>query len=230
MRAAILAFLFYFSAQTILAQSQPMSGPSSYDREAVVVEQAETAFRYESDGTGDTKFRMRVKIKNDAGTRQLSVISIPFASASESVQITGIRVTHPDGTTTETPESDAMELPAEVAQQAPLYSDAKNEQIPVRGLRTGDTLEYSAVIQRKAAEAPGQFWGGFMLAKDTVILAQTLTLDVPSDKYVQVWSPEHKPVVIQGADRTVYQWKYSQLSSTGAKQNDEFGGGALIIA
>ncbi|MGH9604904.1 MAG: hypothetical protein ACRD3N_04310 [Terracidiphilus sp.] len=39
-----------------------------------------------------------------------------------------------------TPPSDAMDLPTQVTQEAPLYSDLKVLQIPVRGLRAGDTL------------------------------------------------------------------------------------------
>jgi hypothetical protein len=34
-----------------------------------------------------------------------------------------------------------MEMPAPVSQQAPLYSDLKLLQVPVRSLRAGDVLE-----------------------------------------------------------------------------------------
>jgi tetratricopeptide (TPR) repeat protein len=186
----------------------------SYQAEAMVWELSETVYRFNADGTGEKTMHVRVKLQNEAGARQLSVLSLPYASANESPQLDAVSVHHPDGTTTETPTSDAMDMPAPVTQQAPLYSDLKLLQIPVRSLRAGDTLEYRVSIQRKNPEAPGQFWENFAFEKSTVVLAQTLTLDVPAGKYVQVWSPESTPAVTESGGRRIYVWTSSQLKPT----------------
>ena len=187
---------------------------ASYQNEAVVIEKSETVFTYQKDGTGEKLVSMRMKITSEAGARQFSVISLPYAAANESPTLETVAVHHPDGTTIETPVADAMDMPAPVTEQAPLYSDLKMLQIPVRGLRAGDSLEYRVRIQRKNAESPAQFWDVFVFLKDVVVLSQTLTLDVPTDKYVQVWSPVLKPFITENAGRRAYKWSSNQLKPT----------------
>jgi tetratricopeptide (TPR) repeat protein len=114
-------------------------------------------------------------------------------------------------------------MPAPVTQQAPVYSDLKMLQIPVRSLRAGDVLELSVRIQRKNSEAPSQFWDVYSFTKSNVVLSEKLTLDVPAGKYVQQWSPTLKPTVTENAGRRVYVWTGSQLTPTpsGQKKDDE---------
>jgi predicted Zn-dependent protease len=223
LRWALVAEVLVCGASSGLAQSNTASSAApSYQSEAAVVEQLETVYRYNADGTGERNFHFRVKIQNDAGVRQLSVLSFPYASGNESAQIQSLIVHHADGTTVETPTSDAMDMPAPVTQQAPLYSDLKIIQIPVRGLRAGDTLEYRVHSQRKNAESPSQFWGSFSFSKNLVVLAESLTLDVPTGKFEQVWSPKFKPTETEAAGRHVYVWTSSQLKPTSAdKKNDD---------
>jgi Tfp pilus assembly protein PilF len=210
------AFSVAICASCLFAQSKPAGEANAdpYRNEAVVVEQCDTTFRYQPDGTGEKLLAMQLKIVNEAGARTFSVISLPYAAANESPTIEKIVVHHPDGTSTETPAADAMDMPAPVTQQAPLYSDLKMLQVPVRGLRTGDSLEYRVRIQRKNAEAAAQFWDAFSFLKDVVVQSQTVTLDVPAEKHVQVWSPTIKAVLTENAGRRIYKWASSQLKPT----------------
>jgi uncharacterized protein HemY/transglutaminase-like putative cysteine protease len=219
-RSLIVAVVFTFSACSGFAQTKPAPTPASstadasYAGEAQIIEQWDTNDQYNADGTGVEDVRVRVKVQNEAGARQYSVLSIGYAAATTSAQYVSVRVTHADGTSTDTPPTDAIDMPAPVTQQAPLYSDLKSLQLPVRGLRAGDTLEYHARIQRKAAEAPGEFWDSDTFVKSLVVLSQTLTLDVPADKYVEVWSPTVKPVLTEAGGRRIYKWSGSQLKPT----------------
>ncbi len=166
---------------------------------------------------------MRIVVKNEAGARQWNVCLFPYSAATESAKFESVRVTHADATFTDTPGTDAMDMPAPVTQEAPLYSDLKNLQVPVRGQRVGDTLEFRVRIERKTAEAPGQFWENFDFLKTAVVLSQTLTLDLPADKYVQVWSATVKPAVSENGGRKVYLFSSSQLKPTSEdnkKKND----------
>jgi len=203
------------SATTIQTAAPPYAG------EALVVEKAETLYRYEADGTGEKDVHEWVRLQSEAGARQFSVLSVAYASATESPQIEGVVAHHSDGSTTETPVSGAMDMPAPVTQQAPLYSDLKQLQIPVRGLRVGDVLEYRVHVQRKNPEAPSQFWNSYGFEKNAVTLSQTLTLDVPAGKYVQIWSPDHKPVITEKDGRSVYAWNGKQLKPTSSEPKTE---------
>lgn len=218
MRSAIVAALLFLSASSALTQTKPAPAapPLPYDAEAVIVEKFDTVFHYNSDGTGEKTLYMRIKVQSEAGARQWGVLPVAYASANESAQIQSVRALHSDGTSTETPISDAIDMPAPVTQQFPLYSDLKQLQIPVRGLRVGDILEYRVLIQMKNPESPSQFWShsSFLKEKEAVVLSQTLTLDLPADKYVQVWSPKLKPTITESAGRRVYLWTGSQLKPT----------------
>ena len=93
-------------------------------------------------------------------------------------------------------------MPAAVSREAPLYSDLKEKHMPVRSLSVGDTLEYEFHTVIDKAEAPGQFWGAdhFTVPGTLIVLAETLTLEVPTDKYVQVWSPNQSPTISNTMD------------------------------
>ncbi|HEY0796522.1 MAG TPA: DUF3857 domain-containing protein [Acidisarcina sp.] len=215
-------------AGTPVTNAGPSSGgtataakPLNYDGEAVVVEQSERVLRYNPDGTGEQNVHVRARIQNESGAHALSVLSFPYAAANGSAQLQSLSVRHTDGTSTETPATDAMDMPAPVTQQAPLYSDLKVLQVPVRGLRTGDVLEYRLHIQMKNAESPDLFWGTHSFTKDNVVLAESLTLDLPQGKYVQVWSPTVKSTLTESGGRRVYVWTHSQLKPTSSKKADD---------
>ena len=93
--------------------------PAGYGTESLVIESADTAYRYNADGTGEKMSTIRIRLQSEAGARQFSVLSVPFAAANEKPSITKVVVRHADGSTTETPSSNAMEMPAPVTQQAP---------------------------------------------------------------------------------------------------------------
>lgn len=225
MRPISGAVLFAFSAAFVFAQSKPVTTASpstatvSYTGEGQVIEQWETSYRYNADGTGAQESHIRMKVQTEAGARQYSVLTIGYAAATMSAQFISVRVTHADGTTTDTPPTDAIDMPAPVTQQAPLYSDLKALQLPVRGLRVGDTLEYRARVETKTAEAPGEFWDEAIFPRSVVVLSQTLTLDVPAATYLNVWSPTLKPVITEAAGRRIYKWSGSQLKPTSADKD-----------
>lgn len=193
----------------------PIEKPASqFADEGVVVQEIDIHYTYQDDGTGTMVKHARVKVQDEAGAKAFSVLSIAYASASQTAKIVSVTVIHPDGAKVETPASDVMDLPARVTQEAPLYSDVKVLQVPVRGLRPGDTLEYTMRVEMTKAQDPGEFWGEEQFLKSLVVLKGSVTLNVPADKYVQVWNPGLKPEVSEVNGRKVYTWTYSQLKPT----------------
>jgi tetratricopeptide (TPR) repeat protein len=213
--------LFFLALAATCGVAQAPKSPD-YSGESLVVENLATVFRYNADGTGEKSSSMRLRVQTEAGARQFSVLSIPFAASTQQPAVVKLVAHHTDGTSTDTPPSDAMEMPAPVTQQAPLYSDLKMLQIPVRGLRAGDTLEYDIRVNFKNPEAPTQFWDKYEFTTKLVVLSETLTLDVPSEKNVQQWSASLKPTVSESGGRKVYVWHTSQLKPTpGGNKKDE---------
>ncbi|MFZ0690489.1 MAG: DUF3857 domain-containing protein [Acidobacteriaceae bacterium] len=186
---------------------------NSFPGEALVFEKYETAYRMHADGTGEREIHSVLRIQSQGAAQQFGVLALSYASAYETPTIKFVRVHKLDGTTVDTPPSDAIDMPAAVSREAPLYSDLKEKHIPVRSLSVGDTLEYDFLVAIDKPEAPGQFWGAdhFTAPGTLIVLAETLTLETPADKYVQVWSPNHTPTISLHDGLRTWTWKSSQL-------------------
>jgi len=187
---------------------------SDYSAEPIVIEQLDHVYTMAADGTGVRQYTVATRIHSDAVVRQLGVLSLPYASSSEHVELIYVRVRRPDGSVTETPVTEAIEMPSAVTTMAPFYSDLKELQIPVRNLRVGDRLEWQAKFVRTKPDAPGQFWGEESFITDVVVLSQTIELHVPKDIYVNVWSPTSKAIESTTSTEHIYRWESSQLKPT----------------
>jgi tetratricopeptide (TPR) repeat protein len=218
----IASFPVLTLAQVPAAAIIPGTAPT-YAEEPVVIEHADSIFNMLADGTGWRQLTLTARLQSDAALKKYGVLSVAYASSSEHVEIKYTRVRHPDGTVSETQASDAMDMPSAVTRAAPFYSDQKELQLPIRSLRVGDTLEFQYRIVSTKAEAPGQFWGRELFTEATVVLSQTVELRVPTGMYVNVWSPNLKPVESNNDATTgtpaqhVYRWTYSQLKPTAGK-------------
>ena len=200
------------------APAKSPAGQDKYAAESFVLERGDVVYSMAADGTGWRERTIAVRVQSEAALKQLGVIAIPFAGASERVEIQYARARRPDGTVVETPVTDALELPEEVTREAPFYSDLKEKQLPIRNLRVGDTLEWKVRTVRTKAEAPGEFWGQENFDQETVALEESVELRVPKDKTVKVWSPTIKPVESVAGEERVYRWSYSQTKTTATQQ------------
>lgn len=191
-----------------------------YSTEPYVIEKIATVVAFQNDGTNTTDVTVRARIQSDAGIKQFGIVSLPYASASTSVQLVYARVTTPDGKTIETPAENVLDLPAQITQQVPFYSDIKVLQAAVKGLAVGDTLEYAFHATTTKSLDPGQFWYSGDFFKEGVALDEELEVSVPQGRYVKVQSPDLQPTTAQKAGRTIYIWKTSHLESAGASDKD----------
>jgi len=209
----VSALILSVAAVECCAQTQSNQPADKFKSEAVVLERSDTTYIMHADATGERDFHVRVRIQSDGAAQQFGVLQIAYASASETPVIKIARVIKPDGSVVETPASDAIDMAAAVTREAPLYSDLKEKHLPIRSLSRGDTLEYEVDTVINKAETPDQFWGAahFTPPGTLVVLEEGLTLQVPSGKYVQVWSPNHKPVVSDHDGVRTYNWSVAQL-------------------
>jgi len=222
--AAPLALVLFLLSASCKAQAPPKTPVvDPYAKEAVVIERMETTYRMNDDGTGERNIHVVARVKSEGAAQQFGDLTFPYASANETLHVKYVRVKKPDGTVVETPPTNAIDMPAGVTRQAPLYSDLKEVHLPVRSVSVGDTLEYEIDASIDKAEAPGQFWGTehFPAPETVVVLAGIFTLDVPADKYVQVWSPHHKPAITEENGRRIYTWKLAQLLTAPKKSADQ---------
>src|ERR1700753_1907305 len=121
---------------------QTPSAARSQDPDGIIIEKFDTVVRFESNGTGERTRTVAARLESDAAVRQLGVLAFSFSSRGEQFSVDYVRVRKQDGATVETPPANFQETLSPVTQAAPMYSDVRALQIPVRSLAVGDTLEY----------------------------------------------------------------------------------------
>jgi Flp pilus assembly protein TadD len=194
--------------------------PADYSQEPYVIEKMVTSVAFQVDGTSTTDVMVRVRVQSQAGVQGFGIVSQPYASATSSLQLVYARVTTPDGQVITTPTDNVLDMPAQITQQAPFYSDLKVLQAAVKGLAVGDTLEYAFHAATTKPVDPGQFWFDFDFFKEGVALDEELQISVPQGEYVNVKSPDLKPATETKDGRTIYTWQTSHLESAGASDKD----------
>ncbi len=214
-----IVFRISFVALLGLSALLPAAGQSKspYSAEPFVIHLAKTVFDMKADGTGEQTETMSVSVQSEAAAKQFSVVSTFYARQSQHAEFTYVRVRHPDGTTVETPLGDVQDQAAPVTQQAPFYSDLMIKQIPVKGLRVGDTLEWQTRSVRTVAEAPGQIWGNQSFPRDGVVEDQQVELRVPSGLKLTVRTepdPKLQFTESESDGRHIYRWNWKQLDPT----------------
>src|ERR1700730_15371091 len=104
--AALVAYLpvasHYLPAQVTLPQPEP-STAKEYTDEAAVVERDELVYRYAGDGTGVKTETTVLRVQSSAALQTFAVMTFPYASGTQLLEIVYARVRKPDGTVVETP-------------------------------------------------------------------------------------------------------------------------------
>ena len=220
----LLSLVLEFHQPWCGAQVAPPGGAPSqndvakYKDEPLVVERLDEKFRMQADGTGVLEKTLVVRVQSESALKQFAVLSMPFAANEAHVEWVYTRIRHQDGSVTETPAANAIEVAEQVTREAPFYSDLKESQLPLRDLRVGDEVESQVRLVTTKAQAPGEFWGQDSFLRGGVVLSQTVELNVPRDKSLTVWSPKFKAVETTEGDRQVYRWSHAELKpSVGAE-------------
>ncbi|HUY81354.1 MAG TPA: DUF3857 domain-containing protein [Acidobacteriaceae bacterium] len=196
------------------ASAPDSASPGKYDKESVVYRKIATVANYNADGTGDKTLEVVERVQTDGGVRQAGLLTFAYASDNEKLNIDYVRVRKPNGTVVVTPPDSVEDMPTQVTRIAPLYSDQREVQIPVKSLSAGDTLEYKIHYTIRKASAPNEFWGAANFPDAAVVLDQSFTLTYPNGEYVQILDSGYKPTVSEKNGRTIYVWHTSQLTPT----------------
>jgi Domain of Unknown Function with PDB structure (DUF3857) len=201
-------------------QEQPKSAtvnlslPADYSKEGIVYDQITTVVKFQADGTGEKTLTAIARVQSENAVHEAGLVDFVYASGNDRLEVVYLRVRKPDGTLIDTPSTDQQDMPTAVTRAAPFYSDIHEVQIPVKSLSAGDKLEYQVRWITQKPTAPGQFWGAINFVTNNVVLAETVELSYPADKYVLVLSPKNKATVSDENGRRIYRWQSSQPKPT----------------
>jgi tetratricopeptide (TPR) repeat protein len=208
---ASVALVFAALIAPLFAQSPSPAAKPDYSRDAAVIEKYSNVIAYENDGTGSRVQSAKIRIQSDAGVQRFGLLVFPYASSVESLTIDYVRVHKSDGTVVSTPPEDIQDVTSDITRAAPFYSDLREKHVAVRGLSTGDLLEYQIHWQITKPLAPGQFWYAQEFDDNEIVLQETLQISVPANRAVKWASPKLKPVIVEAGGRKTFTWTTSNL-------------------
>jgi tetratricopeptide (TPR) repeat protein len=205
------------------AQTSPPHGPAKddYSQEAAVIEEISTKVAFDNDGNLTREQTSRVRVQTDAGVKQWGLLSFPFQSATQTVEIDYVRVRQADGSTLITPPDNVQDLDSEITRSAPFYSDLREKHVAVKGLGKGDMLEYEAHWHTTKPLIPGQFWFQYNFHQEGIVLAERLEIKVPAERAVKVKGPQATETVTTEAGSRVYAWTHTRLQDTKEPASDQ---------
>jgi len=205
------------------AQTSAPHAPAKddYSQEAAVLEEMSTKITFDNDGNFTREQTSRVRVQTDAGVQQWGLLSFPYQSATQTVEIDYVRVRKADGSTLITPPDNVQDLDSEITRSAPFYSDLREKHVAIKGLGKGDILEYEAHWHTTKPLIPGQFWFQYSFQHDAIVLNERLEIKVPSERAVKVKGPQATQTVTTEAGFRIYAWTYSKLQSTKDPESDQ---------
>lgn len=208
---------YVFSQQST---ATPAAGKTDYSHEAAIIEEMTTHISFENSGDSTREQISRVRIQSDAGVKDWGVLSFPYESAVQTVDVEYVRVRKPDGSIIVSPPDNIQDLDSEVTRAAPFYSDLREKHVAVKGLGKGDMLEYAARWNTTKPLVPGEFWLEYSFHHEGVVLSETVEVQVPIDRAVKVKGQTAQKF---SADKSgkIYIWTYSNLQSTNDSAADE---------
>ncbi len=189
----------------------PIPAKKDYSKEAAVIEEMSTKLAFENSGSFTREQTSRVRVQTDAGVKQWGLLSFPFQSATQTVEIDYVRVRKPDGSSIITPPDNVQDLDSEITRSAPFYSDLREKHVAVKGLGNGDLLEYQAHWNTTKVLIPGQFWFQYNFHREGIVLDESVEIKVPADRAVKVKGPQATQSISTEAGFRIYRWTYSKL-------------------
>ncbi len=130
-----VAFLALMLASSLAGRAQTSSPQSpakdDYRQEAAVIEEMATKLSFDNDGNSIREQTSRVRVQTDAGVKQWGLLTFPFQSATQTVDIDYVRVRKTDGSTLITPPDNVQDLDSEITRNAPFYSYLREKHVAV---------------------------------------------------------------------------------------------------
>lgn len=192
---------------------QPKLDKPDYSQEASVVENISTVISFDQVGSRTRDQVTRVRVNTDAGVQQWGLLSFPYQSAAENVEVAYVRVRKTDGTVVDTSSDSVQDLDSEITRSAPFYSDLREKHVAVKGLAKGDILEFEIKWCPTKPLIPGQFWFEYSFHHDGIVLGEKLDIQVPADRPVKFKGPQSTQSIKTEGSKRIYSWTYSKLDS-----------------
>jgi tetratricopeptide (TPR) repeat protein len=218
-------------AQAPAPPSRPQDAAPGIGQE-FVVEQKHVRVKYETDGSGERRLKLRVKVLSESAVREWGRLPLPYAADTEQLQIDRVQVQKPDGTLTANATGDVQDLAVRPPGDPAALVDLRQKQIAVATLRPGDILDVEATWKITRPVTPGHFWFEYALTDSMAVLDERLEVDLPvgSTPIVRnrpgaVLRPAGEPGRVENG-RRLYQWTATNVTPRSANEETYKGDGS----
>ena len=202
-------------------KTQDAQSTDNKTQEAFIVQEIATNISLENDGTETQQTEARIQILSEAGVQHWGVISFSYQHLNQTLEIAYVRVRKPDGTVVNTPSENTQDLTSEISRVAPFYTDQREKHVAVKGLATGDVLEYSSRVSVTKPLVPGQFWVNYEFNHNQVVTDETLKISLPAERPIKIKNRGPEFQVRTEGNRRIYSWIYSNPKRKPDSDNDE---------
>ena len=185
-----------------------------YSHEDEIIEKMVNDTTFHPDGTAESTTTSVIHVQTDAAVRSEGVFRFGYAAGEFNCDIVYLRVRKSDGRVIETSPADAQDSASQVTREAPMYSDIRVKELPVKGLAPGDTLEVQISEKLVHPLQANQFWSQWNFPTGVVVLSYDLNVRVPASSNANIYSPNAAPVKKAENGQLLYSWHTSQLEPT----------------
>ncbi len=188
-----------------------------YSKEPLVVEHSLARVVVDAEGTQTRDVEVRIRVQSAGGLQAVGTIAIPYSRELSTLDVKYVRSRKPDGTTVDTPVSAALEVAADLTQQAPTFSDVYLREFNVKGLGVGDTLEYALQIRTRSLTPP-QFSIDEQWIDNAIVLGQDLEIAIPASVSARVKTlAGAEPAVDVSQGLRTYRWHRANVTRLSEK-------------
>jgi tetratricopeptide (TPR) repeat protein len=213
---------FAQAAQTApsVSGTPPAVQPAAFDNgkpyanEAIVIEQQRMIFSFAPDGTETRELFVRARVQSDAGVKELGLIDLEYSADLEDLEVKKLEVRKPDGRVRDVSSDAQPDAPTAMTRAAPMYTDQRSRQIPVKGLSVGDVIDEHVIWKGKKPLIPGQFVRAFNFNRQAIVLDANFEVRVPPGRKATLYSGGVQPAERNEAGMHVYVWHDSHTAWT----------------
>ncbi len=183
----------------------------------------ETRVRFEINGDSSKEVHTVVRLNDAMGVREFARLTFDYNRSFQKVEIPLVRITHPNGGTSDVLPSAISDAPNPAVETYPAYQDVRVKSVRILGLQEGDTIEYRVVTTTAKSPLAPDFWMEHTFDGSGEVLREQYELDLPAKRMSEVRFHDANPLVqadgsVSEKDgRRLYHW--SRTYSPGGTTN-----------
>ena len=164
--------------------------------------------RIESDGRGSRTYRQIIHVMTREAAENWGELSFSYSPSRERLTVNWVRVVRPDGEVLADRPVHEQESLAPVAQESPVYTDAKVRRLSIGGIVPGTILDYSYTTEVTSPVMPGNFVSNWSITTGQPVHRSRLIVDAPAAlrPLIQAENLRRPVAVTERGGRRVYAW------------------------